>query len=1025
MAPRVCFAVARKIPLVHHRNPTGGSMKIRTQRLKRASKAALISATSLASVGAIAQDAGPAQANEAETIADTIVVTGTSIKGVAPIGSSVQTVSAVDIEKTAATNLSTLVNTIPALSTNGSLAQGENLWSFYSPQIHQLGGSSSNTTLVVIDGMRSPGGGAQFNQIDPNIIPTSAIERVDVLADGASSVYGSDAVAGVVNFITRKRFKGAQINSSYGNADSYDTWDINGIWGSDWETGGVYAAASYSYGSQLWVKDRDWASEGDYRARGGSNTNSFTCDPASVRVTAVSSGTNPGGTVIFPSPTATTPVANNAPLNATCNLSLLNSFIPSQYRTNAMLRVENEFSDKLTVSGSLVYNRNQTHVDSGPGQLNSATVFGPGTTGAAAAQVNPFFTAPAGAPLATTEIINWLATREDGKYGFTESQQDVIYGNVVLDYELSDSWSLTVADSIGWNRSSLDGFKQFCGACATLALNGTTQSGGSMTASSIPGQNVVVLQLPLTTSNALDVWNPQATNRTNPLVLNNLYTSNTQNNNYNTFNQLRAVVQGDLFNLPAGPVKLAVGGEHMWQEQQFKLSGGNNTGPTVTGSGYRVFNFDRDIVSAFAEVAVPIVSPEMSIPGLYQIDLSVSGRYDDFSDVGDTTNPKYGFNWSITKGLRVRGNYAESFVAPPIAVIGDASQGYLYASGSVGGTGTLNVPVALYPQVVNIPGAVVPNTATPCTTAATTCTIGQNNTAMRRQLGGGFSQMGPQFGESYSFGIDFNPEFLPGFRSSATFFHNDFTGGVNSPSPASITASGSPLLTLCPTGCTQAQILEFANVANGATIAGSIPPTVYYLIDQSARNWLNLSIEGVDAQIGYNFDIGDTVSMRAGINGTYFTKYDQHFGTNPEFSVLNTSGFNGVFPSIQFKHRTNVGIDFGKVSTDLFWNHIGSYKNWGGSTITPLTRDANGNPNGGGDTVDATNTFDLHVSFKMKLGTTIEDLSLSLDVRNLTDEDPSFFNGNQGGFMGGAWGYDNYTANPVGRLVTLGVRTSF
>ena len=63
--------------------------------------------------------------------------------------------------------------------------------------------------------------------------------------------------------------------------------------------------------------------------------------------------------------------------------------------------------------------------------------------------------------------------------------------------------------------------------------------------------------------------------------------------------------------------------------------------------------------------------------------------------------------------------------------------------------------------------------------------------------------------------------------------------------------------------------------------------------------------------------------------------------------------------------------------------------------------------------------------YKLSLGDTIEDMNLSLDVRNLTDEDPSFFNGNQGGFMGGAWGYDNYTANPVGRLITLGVRTKF
>ena len=997
-------------------------MTIGTQRSWGLSRAALLSATSLASGVALAQSA-PADVASGETVEE-VVVTGTSIRGVAPVGSSLVSVGVGDLEKSQAINLSALVNTIPSLTTNGSLAQGENLWSFYSPQIHQLGGSSSNTTLVLIDGMRMPGGGAQFNQTDPNIIPTSAMQRIDVLADGASSVYGSDAVAGVVNFITRRTFDGAQVNSAYGFADSYENFDLNGIWGTTWETGGVYFASQYSYASQLFVKDRRWASRGDYRPYGGSNTNTFTCDPATIRVTGLSSGEEaPGGDWIFLSPDSTDLVANNASANGVCNTSIYNSMIPAQYRINGVMRIVNDFTPDLSVSASLVYNRNKTNGKSGPGQLNNATVFGPGA--GAAGQQNPFFTAPAGAPDANVEVINWLALRDDERYGFTESQQDVIYGNLVVDYDISDTWSLTFADSFGWNRSSLDGFNQFCAPCALLALNGTTQSSGSTTASSIPGRNVVVLQLPLTTSNALDVWNAGSANRTDPLLLDSLYTNNTQNNNYNTFNQARFVVQGELFSLPAGPLRVALGAEHMWQEQQQKLSAPNNIGPTTAGSGYRVFNYDREVVSAFAEAVVPVLAPEMEIPLLHRIDLSLAVRYDDFSDVGDTTNPKYGINWELIDGLRLRANYAESFVAPPIAVMGDPSQGYLYASGSVTPTGSLNVPVAHYPEVVDVPGAVEANTDNPCTPSSTVCTIAQSGEAMRRQLGGGFSQMGPQFGESYSFGIDFMPSFLPGFTSAVTFFHNDFIGGVNSPSPASITASGSDLLTICPSGCTQQQILEFANVANGATIGGSIPPVVYYLIDQSTRNWLNLSIEGYDAQVDYRFDLTDAIRARVGSSGTYFTKFDQHFGPNPKFSVLNTSGFNGVFPSIQFKARTYVGFDWGAFSADLFWNHIGDYRNWGVSTVKPLTRDANGNPNGGGDRVDATNTFDLHLSYKVAFGDTFDDVTLSLDIRNIADDDPPFFNGNQGGFMGGAWGYDNYTANPIGRLITLGIRTNF
>ena len=114
-----------------------------------------------------------------------------------------------------------------------------------------------------------------------------------MLADGASAVYGSDAVAGVVNFVTRRTYDGASVNVQAANAADYDTWDLNGIWGKTWDTGGVYVAGQYSQASQLWVKDRDWASRGDYRDWGGSNTNSFTCAPSTIRVTGVNSGTNP------------------------------------------------------------------------------------------------------------------------------------------------------------------------------------------------------------------------------------------------------------------------------------------------------------------------------------------------------------------------------------------------------------------------------------------------------------------------------------------------------------------------------------------------------------------------------------------------------------------------------------------------------------------------------------------------------------------------------------------------------------
>jgi iron complex outermembrane receptor protein len=988
-------------------------------RIVGATAVALLYSTAFNSSALAQEAAAQAPADETAAEQETIIVTGTSIRGAAPVGSNMVAVGQVEIEKTASNSLSQLVNSIPAISTAGSLAQGESAYSFYSPQIHSLAGSSSNTTLVVVDGLRIPGGGQQFNQTDPNIIPMSAIQRVEVLADGASSVYGSDAVAGVVNFITRRTFDGFESNLAYGTADSYNNKDLSLIWGKTWDTGGVYAASQFSNSSELMVADRPFASRGDYRDIGGTNNNSYQCSPSSMTIGAVSSGTVPSG--VFVSPSATSTIANTQ-ANSPCNNSGYATLVPEAMRLNALVKVTNDFSDRLSMTGTFNFSHLKTNNPQFPGGLTSANAY---TTGqGVAGQQNPFFTAPAGAPNATRESVTWLATRADGKYGLVETQEDVAYGTLNVQYELGHEWLVTFEDALGWNRSAGNNIKTFCTPCALLALNGTAQGSGSTTQSDIAGQNVIALNLPLTTANALDVWNPAETNRSSAAVLRSLYSANSENTNFNTFNQMRMNFQGPLFKLPAGEVKLAVGGEYFWHEQTQKITGLNNTGPTTTGSGFRQYNYQRDIKSGFAEVLIPLTSPEMSIPGLYKIELNLSGRYDKYSDVGDTTNPKYAFNWEFVQGFRLRGNWNTAFVAPPLAVIGDPSQGYLYASGSVGPTGTINVPVANFPDVVNVPGSVIVNTSTPCTTSAAVCTIGQGNLAMRRQLGGGFTHEVPQIGRSWSVGLDFTPTWFDGFTISGTFFHNKYIGGVSSPSPTAIVNNRGlfDLLTICPTGCTQAQILEFANVANGATIGGAIPSSVYYLLDQSTRNALNLLLEGVDLTFAYNFEAGG-MNFHVNEGGTYFTKYTQNFGGGTDFDILNTSGFNTTFPSVQFRNRLGVGMEKSGLAADVFWNHTGAYKNWTSTAFNPIIVQ-NGIPTGGGDDVDADNTFDLHVQYTFGEGR-FKDWIVSADVRNLTDEEPPFYNGNTAGINGNStgWGYNAFVSNPVGRMVTVGLRT--
>jgi iron complex outermembrane receptor protein len=985
-----------------------------------------IAAATLAAVPALAQTApadtpsttpGAGSAIATPVVTDNsseynedIVVTGTTIRGVAPIGSNLVSVGQETVEKIAPVNLSQLVNTVPAISTSGSAAQGENGYSYYSPQIHSLAGSSSNTTLVIVDGLRLPGGGTQFSQTDPNIIPVSAIQRVEVLADGASSVYGSDAVAGVVNFITRRTFDGFEANAQAGFGDHYRNKSLNLIWGKKWETGGVYIAGAYTDQSKLLNKHRDFASRGDYRDIGGTNNSSYQCSPATIVAQGVSG--------VFLSPSATTTVANT-PANAPCNNSVYATLLPSQYRANAMVKVTNDFSDKLTITAMVNYNRQETHSPNGPGGLTNATVFGPGS--GKGGQINPFYVAPAGAPGATQETVTWLALLPDQDYGEAESQSDSIYATAVVDYKITDDWTATLSDAFGWNRSALNTVNGFCSACALLALNGTGQLSGSTTATNVAGQNVVALNLPLTTANALDVWRPFGSgNLTSDTVVRSLYRNNSENTNYNTFNQIKLDFQGSLFSLPAGPVKLAFGGEYYWQEQTQKITGSNGTGPTTTGSNFRVYNYDRNIKSGYAELYIPVISPEMDIPFARRIDLSISGRHDRYNDVGSTTNPKFAANWELVEGFKLRGNYSRAFVAPPIAVIGDPTQGYLYASGSVGLNGTqIAVPLANYPTVANIPGV-------QC--GATTCTIGTPAVqGLRRQLGGGFSNMVPQKGRSWSAGVDFAPRFLPGFVAAGTFFHNQFIGGVSSPSPSAIVNSAGlrPLLTICPSGCTQQQIDTFANLANGATISGAVPATVYYLLDQSSRNALNLTVEGIDGQFSYSREIGELGRFTIGSSFTYFTKFIQNFGGGTDFSILNTSGYNTTFPSVRFKNRAQLGWSKSGVSVDVFWNHVGSYRNWISTTVEPIQVNAVGNPVGGGDKVKPGNIWDMHVQYEFRGEGFLNGWQVYVDGQNIFDTDPPFYNGNTSGILGGAWGYNGFVSNPIGRVISIGLRAKF
>jgi iron complex outermembrane receptor protein len=940
-----------------------------------------------AASGAFAQ-AAKAGAAAGDTEVTEVIVTGSSIRGAPPVGSNLVAVGQAEIQRTGAQTVQQVLRSVPSVVGMGAVGQG----SFGSadnsgtnaPTIHGLGASASNSTLILIDGHRLPLTGINHALADPNILPPLALERVEVLADGASSVYGSDAVAGVINFITRRNFDGIEVRGQAGYADGYNSYGASGVAGKTWDGGSVLVALGYSDRDGLLSYKRDYTRR-DKRALGGSNLASFFCAPATIQV---------GSGNIIPSPYTGAGVPNAA-ANAFCDTSGVTDLIPSERRYSAMAKVTQSVTEALSLSGEFVYSdrRNVNRDSRGTVQ---ATIFGPGA--ASTGQINPFFQAPAGSS-ATSETIRFDANQLLGPGAHTTAGDETGYFHGTADYKLTDKWNIALGGLAGYSTSFTDAVGALCASCANLALNGTTNGGGSLTAVSIPGTTTIVLNTPLTAANALDVFG----NRTSAAVLQRLTDSETTFRARQTIRDFTLKLDGTLFELPGGDVKVATGVEYIKYTLEQNVTRPNNTGPATTGSAFLHLNYDRNVKSGYVEVLVPLVAPEMNIPFANRVDVNVSGRYDDYSDFGTTKNPRIAANWEVVEGLKFRANYAKSFVAPALTSRGADANGTTAETNISLFAGTLNVPTAAYPNIIGLPG---------CNPGAVTCTIGGSVAGL--QINGGNADLKPQKGSSWSIGGDWNPSFVPGLRLSLTYWHNRIRGAITAPQAAfAVNAAGlNNLLQIYPGGANAAQL---AGVIGSRPLNTTIPNQVFFSYNFQQRNALNLTVEGIDAALNYGFttEVGrfsfDAVA-------SYETKFDQQVGTGGAiFSVKNTTGFNTTFPSIKLNSRVGVSwdSDFG-LSANVFWNHTSSYRNWSGTTVTPLTRSAAGVPTGGGDKVKAGNFIDLHVAYDFPGDGLTQDLQLFVDVNNLFDKDPPFYNSNNG--------YDTFSGNPIGRLTTIGVR---
>ncbi|KQN90752.1 hypothetical protein ASE90_16790 [Sphingomonas sp. Leaf67] len=568
---------------------------------------------------------GVANTSSEPTDAD-IVVTGTLLRGTAPVGSNVISVGQDRVQSQGATTTNELLGTIPQVSNffnnvpSASLVGAVQTSQTSRPNLRNLSSntSSSASTLVLFDGHRIAGAGVTQSTVDPDLIPTGAIERVEVVTDGGSSTYGADAVGGVINFITRRRFDGVEADARYGFADNYWTATANATVGKDWETGSLYASYSFNKNDSIFGRDRDFIRAFDYSVNPAVPA-SRQCDAANLTI----------GANNYAYPTG-------ALGGVRCDASDNTAFVPSQERHGGIVSLSQEINADISVDIKAFYGRRETLAE----QIASGTV--------TIASANPFYFAVPGVAGRPNQTVNFSFSPVFGGDSSASGTTIEEWGaNAEFRAKLGSNFQLRTL--LNYSRSNSAYYiNQINTAALTSAASGTT---------------------------AATALSPYDLSLTNPTVLAGIRDFQAAGQSKDDQFNGRAIIDGSLLSLPGGDVKVAVGYEYIGDEFAQRFTNGDVRGVL----GRQAYNsYNRHVHAGFGEIQVPIFGEGNRTDGIYSMLLSGSARYDHYSDFGGTFNPKVGASYKPVSWFTLRGNYGTSFNAPtPVDQLGSSRNSIL------------------------------------------------------------------------------------------------------------------------------------------------------------------------------------------------------------------------------------------------------------------------------------------------------------------------------------------------------------
>jgi iron complex outermembrane receptor protein len=545
---------------------------------------------------------GPGRRSSPTTKSDAeIIVTGSRIKGVAAVGSSVIALDQTKIAQEPVTSANDLLRRVPQVVGWGRTVMAAPRRTA-PPMRRVVRGSTCAVSAPMPRWCSMMASACPHGHARPVHRPFGdPLDHAQPRGGGGrwrSAIYGSDAIAGVVNFILRKNFSGTEFKARSGFTDdgSYNEQLFSAIHGQKWDSGYFTIAGEYTRNSPLFARDLSWYQD-DNRYRGGRDLRVNTCNPGTI--------TAGGNTYAIPAGGVTS--ANVGSLQAgTSNKCFYNNrdaVIPSQQRFSAVANFSQNLTDNLRLFGDGYYSYRDGQIW---GNTDTFTATVPNT--------NPFFVSPVAG--LRSETVTYSLVPE---LGSDISPYHAYSWNATAGAELkfASDWTGTVYYGHGESKDVSDRRLGVNAAALATALADTN---------------------PATALNVFGGAN-------NPATLAKIHDNYFQIIGATKLDVANLQFSGSLLHLPGGKLRVAVGGEYRKEYTFTDLVSGNSAAQVHTADAG-----SRNVKALFGELYVPIFSGENAIPAFQQLTLSLAGRYEHYSDFGSTTNPKVGLTWKPVSG---------------------------------------------------------------------------------------------------------------------------------------------------------------------------------------------------------------------------------------------------------------------------------------------------------------------------------------------------------------------------------------